>query len=441
MGPVVNRIFLLFGLVFMLPVLSGCSSHVAYDTLEQHLAQGDCNAASELMAASESDYGENAALLFLLDSAMVDMQCRRFGPAQEKFRAAEDLAEALWTLSLSREAATYLTNEYVQSYAGEDFERAMIHLMSALAFLEQGLPEEALVECRRLDTLLAMFSDKYQGENGYREDAFARYLSGILRQGDRDPGGAFIDYKKALDAYTLGEDNYGIVPEDLKASLFRAAQKAGRPADALAALPGYRAPSGPEDTAAVGQVVWIRLRGRVPPKTEKRITLPSPHGPLIVAFPGYGPRSSPEPEFPLTLRSETGEIVTKPAVLVSNISAVAVAALEDKRGRITAKALARAAAKQVLIQQVTKNKDKEKERVAENILNIINLFIERADLRSWRSLPGQIYMARFYLPAGNWYAEGKKLLVKAGEIRYIVVNDAWGGPSNEPSETRDSIHP
>ncbi|WDP84092.1 MAG: hypothetical protein HUN05_02055 [Desulfobacter sp.] len=37
-------------------------------------------------------------------------------------------------------------------------------------------------------------------------------------------------------------------------------------------------------------------------------------------------------------------------------------------------------------------------------LNILNTLVEHADTRSWRTLPGQIYMRRFFLPPGQWQA-------------------------------------
>lgn len=151
---------------------------------------GDCTQASAFLEESREDYPENALLLRLLDSAMVNMHCRNFDAAQEAFRQAEDLSQDLWTTSLSRETASFLTNDYVLAYAGEDYERAMIHLMSALAYIDAGQPWEALVECRRLGSLLTLFNDRYDHKNVYREDAFGRYLSGF-QGGGRGSGRGF----------------------------------------------------------------------------------------------------------------------------------------------------------------------------------------------------------------------------------------------------------
>lgn len=413
-------------------ILNSCSGHVPYEILGEHLARGECGAAASLMADSAGDYGDNAELLFLLDSAMVHMRCRQFDAAQEKFRAAEDLAESLWTLSLSRETAAYLANDYVLDYAGEDFERAMIHMMSALAYLDAGESEEALVECRRLDSLLSLYNNRYAEKNVYKEDAFGRYLSGILREGDNNPDGAFLDYKKALETYGDYGTYYGLeAPADLKASLFRVAEKAGRLPDARKILPEEN-PIARDDISGKGRVVWILLQGAVPEKKEDRVVIPTSRGPLAIAFPSFSRPDAPGPRPMMELTPESGTPLRVDADLVSDIGAIAVKNLEDRRARIAAKAVARAVAKQVVISQAAGKGDKEVRQVVENALNILNLFLERADIRSWRSLPGRIYMASTFLAPGPWEVNAtghgpdalKKVVVKAGQIHYIIVNNA-----------------
>ncbi|WDP84093.1 MAG: hypothetical protein HUN05_02060 [Desulfobacter sp.] len=332
-------------------MFTGCASHVPYDVLDRHLSGNDCQAAIDLMAAHESDYGENDALLFHLDSAMVQMECRDFNGAQKHFRAAEDLAEQLYTLSLSREAISFVTNEYVLAYPGDDFERAMIHLMSALTFLDEGQPREALVECRRLDSLLTLFNDKYDSKNVYREDAFARYLSGILREADNDVSGAFIDYKKAVETYQDYEKNYGTgMPRDLGPDLFRAARKTGRVMDAMEVLTGYGDFFHEKTPPGSGQVVWIQLAGKMPPKKEDRVMVPTTHGPLTIAFPKFAPQDPPGIAPVFCLRSQTGQTIEKKGALVSDLSAIA-----------------RAAAKQAVIHQIAKNDNKETQKTVENV--------------------------------------------------------------------------
>ncbi len=412
-------------------IFSGCGGHVAYDRLESLMRAGDCSQASAFIEQSREDYPDNARLLWLLDSAMVHMHCQQFDAAQDAFRQAEGLAQDLWTTSISRETASFLTNDYVLGYRGEDYEQAMIHMMSALSYVEAGEPDEALVECRRLDSLLTLFNDRYDHKNVYREDAFGRYLSGFLREGTGEPDGAFIDYKKAVEAYDDFSAQYGVgMPASLRQDLFRAAKKAGRLNDAKALFPDYR---DPEDDREKGMVVWIRMTGRVPEKTEDRIMVPTTAGPVTIAFPRYEAPELPPPGETMTLTSQSGEVLHVQSDLASDLGAIAVKNLEDRRIRVAAKVVARAAAKQVVIHQATRNRDPDVEQALKVALNVVNAFVEHADTRSWLTLPGQIYIGRARLAPGAWEAEyrksgtltAEKVLVKAGQIHYIIINDIW----------------
>jgi len=419
-------------------ILTGCTGHVAYDTLSAHLTSGDCDAAIHLVEESCEDYGSNSQLLFLLDSAMVHMQCRNFETAQERFQAAEDLAGQLWTISLSREAASLMTNDYLLTYRGEDYERAMIHIMSAIAYLDAKKPDEALVEFRRLDSLLALYSDRYDEKNVYKEDAFGRYLSGILNEADQEMDAAFIDYQNALKIYADYERYYDTrAPQSLKEDFFRLARVVDRVADARELLPDYVPDSRilHTDTRALGKIVFIQLSGRAPVKTEKRLYIPTRHGTVSLAFPRLVTVSHLQKNIRLFLKSEF-EQKEFHAELAADINAIAMKNLEDRKSRIIAKTIARAVAKQAVIRQAAKNDNKDVEKAIEATLNLLNSFLEHADLRSWQTLPAGIYMGRIFADPGvyeleipsldNTNRKIKKILVKAGEIHYIIVNDSPG---------------
>lgn len=437
------------GLICLL-VLGSCAGHVNYDTLANHLANGDCDGAIRLVEENQENYGSNSELLFLLDSAMVHMQCKNFETAQERFRGAEDLAQQLWTLSLSRETASFIANDYLLSYGGEDYERALIHLMSAIAYLDADKPEDALVECRRLDSLLTLYNDRYDEKNVYKEDAFGRYLSGILNEADHNLDAAFIDYKKALESYTDYENFYQTpAPASLKEDFLRMAQMTDREADAQELLPGELIAGTPpeEDSRHLGKIVFIQLSGRAPVKAEGRIHIPTRAGPITLAFPKLLPLSFGPKTTRFVLRSDTNQTSNQTLIqktiqteLVADINAIALKNLADHRARIITKTIARAVAKQVLIHQAAKqagkNENKDVEQAVEMALNLLNLFLERADLRSWQTLPARIYMAQTFVEPGNWQIEipsfrngegkTKNILVKAGKINYIVVNDSPG---------------
>lgn len=390
-------------------VLGGCADNALFTRLDERLIRGDCPAAIALIDTQESPDSAAENLPLLLNAAMVYLQCGDFDQAQHYFRMAEDLAERLWTESVTRNALSLVTNDRVMAYAGEDFERVMIHLMSAIGYLQAGQSDEALVEVRRLNTLLTLYNDKYAEKNVYKDDAFARYLSGMLREADGDWDGAFIDYRKAVQVYRDDYRIYGTrVPESLLVDLVRAAKAADRLSNVAELIPGEAVERWLHDPVApdYGKLVFVTFAGYAPEKVQDMVVVPTPYGPVGVAFPRMVITSP---------RCGSGRISVygrehfyeSDLTMVEDINRIAVKNLDDRRGRILAKAVARAAAKQIAIHSIARSSERrDDQQTIAAILNLVNiLLVERADTRSWRTLPGRIYMTRLYLPAGDYTAE------------------------------------
>ena len=111
-------------------MISGCAAGFNHSQLNRYLETGECNQATAYVDQGRKSYGNNGELLYLLDSAMVYFQCQDFESAQSRFREAEDLAEKLWTESISRNIAAFAVSDNVLKYQGEDYERVLIHLIS-----------------------------------------------------------------------------------------------------------------------------------------------------------------------------------------------------------------------------------------------------------------------------------------------------------------------
>jgi tetratricopeptide (TPR) repeat protein len=425
-------------------ILTGCTGGNLFSRVDENLARGNCPGAIALIDRSGEQYGGSGQLLYLLDSAMVYMQCGDMDAAQARFRKAEDLAESLWTESITRDALSLVTNDRVLAYAGEDFERVMIHLMSAIGYLQADQAEEALVEARRLDTLLAVYNNKYDKKNVYKEDAFARYLSGLLHESAGDWDDAFIDYRRAADVYRDDYRRYGVgLPEMLIVDLVRAARVVDRLADIGDLVPPDRmdpdARSGQRPDQ--GKVVFITFAGYAPVKLQDMVVVPTPHGPVGVAFPRMVVTPPVCGQGLLNLYGKD-HFFESELVLVEDINRIALKNLDDRKGRILAKAIARAVAKQVAIHSIARSQDdRDHQQAIEAILNLVNiLLVERADTRSWRTLPGRIYMTRMYLPAGDYEAELEacgKMVADLGEVsvapgatRYLFRDLRYPVPAN-----------
>ena len=426
------------GALVFAAVLAGCAFGTDRRQIDELIAGGRCEKAVRIMEESRDRYGDNGRLLYLLDSAMVRLQCGRYDAAQRFFHEAERTADRLWTESISRNAASLLINDYMRPYPGEDYERAMIHLMSAIGYLQMGQPEEARVETRRLDTLLHLYNDKYIEKNVYKEDAFGRYLSGMLNEDDSAVDDAFIDYLLAARAYEDYKKAYGTrLPQALAEDLLRVGAAVGRAEEAASALGNNREFSEipARDAGKRGRVVYIHFSGDAPEKVQDTLFIPTGRGPITLAFPKMVVRPPACGGGRLILQNDA-TLVELGTELVEDINRIAVKNLNDRKGRVIARTLARAVVKQLAIEGAAIQGDAETAEAIRVILNALNLFVERADIRSWRTLPGEIHMARDYVPPGTYEAVlsscgqrtvlAEPLQVEAGRTRYLFYDSRYG---------------
>lgn len=125
----------------------------------------------------------------------------QYSPSNLAFESAKQLAEKLFTKSLSKELSTLLVSDNLRPYYGEDFERALLHVFSALNYHLMGDATGALVEARQVDFLLTKLQTDHGHKNIYTEDAFVRYLMGLLYENQGEINDAYISYWKSLEAY------------------------------------------------------------------------------------------------------------------------------------------------------------------------------------------------------------------------------------------------
>ena len=89
--------------------------------------------------------------------------------------------EELYTKSVSRALGTLIINDNTTEYAGEPFDRALTNVFRALDYVFLDDRENALVEARKVTEYLTELAAAGNGKSGYRDDAFAQYLSGMLK--------------------------------------------------------------------------------------------------------------------------------------------------------------------------------------------------------------------------------------------------------------------
>ncbi|MFZ5875877.1 MAG: COG3014 family protein [Nitrospirota bacterium] len=396
-------------------LLAGCAPAAQhYVGVEARIAQARFADADHLIEEQAPHYGRRNQVLYALDRGMTLHYAGRYEESNTFLEQAERLIEDLFTKSVTAETSAMLSNDYTLPYQGEDFETVMINVVAALNYALLSQWDDALVEARKVDHKLNVINDRYAKKNVYREDAFARYLSGILYEGRGELNDAFIAYRKAYDTYRVYQQNYGTpLPPTLPGDLLRVTEALGlteEHAQYRAAFPEATWTK-QKDLRSQAEVIVVSFDGLAPIKVNEFVDAPIPDGSggvyiLRIAFPKFVPRPTGLLGADVRVTNEAGGVGEQRTFLVEDITAIAEKDLADRIGRISAKAIARATAKYAAARAAehgAKQSQGEGTGAIVGLLgNIYSLATEQADTRSWRTLPGAIRMARVWVPPGRY---------------------------------------
>jgi hypothetical protein len=336
-------------------------------------------------------------VLFLMNRGMLLRMAGDYDGSTRTLEEAKQLIEALSAVSVREQAASLLVNDAAQSFVGDEFEQVMVNAYLALNYLEQHRLEQARVEALQVDVRLQEIAQQVP-ESRYTEDPFVRYLTGIIYEERREWSDAMIAYRKAYEAYRKHADRFAVaVPDPLKHDLIRLADRMGL-ADEAARYREEFGIAGPSraDLETEGELVFTLHSGLAPMKNEQSITMQNPStGRLLrLALPAYHPRPRPL----VHARVTVGERSVR-TYRVADIDSVAVKSLEARMPAITARAFVRMAAKDKVARDAGERGGAQ--GLVGVAVNIANTLTERADTRSWFTLPSQIQLARIALPPGR----------------------------------------
>lgn len=368
----------------------------------------------------------------------------QYQASNEFLEQAEEEMEALYTRRLRTQAAAFLTNDTELPYEGEPYEQVMINVLKAINYALLGERDEALVEARRIDHRLNVLADQVERADGYREDMFARYLTGILYEAAGDLNDAFIAYRKAYDGYRLARSWYRKpMPSQLPADLLRmtdALHLSTEHEEYRQAFP-ETAWQPVSTTQQLAQVVIISYNGRAPRKEDLFIDLPisldalrlvlvakGVMGPstqdtraaesllyglrghiVRVALPRLVPQKSQVAYGEVSL-SGSGGVFSARTELVEDLTAIAEKSLADRFTALSVRAVARGAVKYALAEGVRHGARAAAGQDAGPWVGILvgglaralAIASEEADKRSWRTLPDELHIARLWVPPGTY---------------------------------------
>jgi uncharacterized protein len=376
-------------------LLAGCAG-THYDTLRsvQNAVQtGEYQRADELLSEKTSFAQGPNRLLYLLNKGTIAHLQGEYRRSNEFFEQAVARIAQLDVTSVTGVASEWMLSSTAQPYGGEDFERVMTHYYMALNYLMLDELDEALVECRRINTLLRELNDRYEQKNVYKTDAFVLYLSGLIYEAMGETNDAFVDYRNAYDTYRTDYQEYyqTPAPSQLRDHLLRTASALGF-TDVVAQ---YRqTESQPTsstmqpDAQQTARLVVIWNNGLVPYKVEESVRQyiefdkdKAEEGCYVkFAFPKFVRRPSLYSNAWVTVGDQKA-----PLQFAEDVAQIAIKNLQDRRGRMLAKAIARNTLKCLAEHEL-----KQEHEWLGWLLAGLTELTEQADTRSWLLLPANI---------------------------------------------------
>lgn len=382
--------------------------------------------AESILANKKWEKKKRNILLYYLNKGTVLHMLGKYKESNEYFQKADFYLEdhhknyGLTALSL-------LSSPAIEPYAGENYEKILLHYYSTLNYLQLNEPDEALVECKRMLIMMQNITTYYKNNNKYNRDAFTHLLLGIVYDAKNDPEDAFIAYRNAYEIYRddykklLGTD----IPMQLKKDLLRTAYLNGSYSELELFEKEFGFTYDRKQTIS-GSLVCFWNKGLCPVKEQRSIH-------FVITNMGNGYVLFTNLELGLTLPFYIGDDQNKidnlvkmkiirvsipkfvsrppdyqtafiktgneeyPLEIAEDIDAIAHRSLDDRMAKELGETLLRFALKRLSEMEANKNNNKD----LSVALNIVNTLTEQADTRNWQMLPYSINYTRVNLKEGK----------------------------------------
>ncbi|MFZ6746105.1 COG3014 family protein [Undibacterium sp. JH2W] len=353
-----------------------------------------------------------------------------FDVADTKVKIWEETAKSAPQKLMGQIGATIM-GDASRDYEGQDYEKVMLTTRMAMDRLNLGDLDTARVDIKRTherEAVIAEFRAKETAEaekeakdkgvastgkelngypvetlndpevlklkNGY-QNALSHYLAGFVYEALNEPGLAAPGYRKAIEL----RPDLPVLEDGLKG---------------LDQRTSFRRKKGVTD------VLFVVEAGNSPARQSKKIAFPVPTGRGLVTVSFAFPVIYPDPNAPVLNNIRVGDQVL-PTALVTDFNVMARKALKDELPGIYTRAAIRAVTKALVQDQVNKKFG----ALAGLAANVAVAATESpADDRMWRSLPDRVFVARAFLPPGDYnvnFGNGGEATKVTVDGRYMVV--------------------
>lgn len=423
--------------------LQGCAMSVGfYKQVEGNVSANRFDMAAKVVEDNRKSYGENSVVLYGLESGLLRHCAGEYEASNNHFLASEKEMDNLYTKSVSKEVGSIVVNDNLLPYEGEDFEKVYVNLFLALNYAKMGMTEDAIVEARKVDLKLNEYSKQYDGKNSYKQDAFVRYIMGVLYEANGETNDAFISYKQAYEGYKAYDTLFATsCPSYLKADLVRTAGLLGFDDDLRDFEDRFGVRYVPPPKGH-GTLLVLIYSGKGPLKEEVKlkVSIEDKDGTshtFVAAVPKFRSRQTWLRSYEVSVN---GEGISEQVVpeLGENVEAIASKNLDERIGLIYLKTAGRALLKFLAAEEAKKEMKKKDDSPLSNFLTSAVLDAaydasEKADVRTWRTLPRDIQFARLQLPSGSYslsvaeaaspLMEDRIITIRPGSVSIEIVPD------------------
>ena len=416
--PFAIKLLALFAAALALAACASFGGH--YSSIDAKAYSGDfAGALNELAGDAARAYGENDALLFELDAGMLAHFAGLYDESRQYLAAAERGIEYLAAKSVSLAAASYVANDTVTDYSGEDYEDIYINVFNSLNYYHLGMIDDAAVEARRIGEKLAFLAARHGTEitqaqaalleNGaevpydasaasshFSNSALARYLSMLFYRAKGLDDDARIDLEQVRLAFAAQPAVYDFAPPSS--------------IDGEAAIPKGKA-----------RLNFICFTGLGPAKEEKVFYAPLAEDLLIkLSLPVLRPRVGQVAS--VTVRFDSGERLG--LEIIEKMDAVAAETFKQKEAAIYLKTFARATAKGAASAAFGEAAQYANDGASALLFSALSLgsqlyaaFSEQADLRISRYFPATAWVGGITVEPGE-YSFTVEYCSSAGQVLY-----------------------
>jgi hypothetical protein len=420
-------------------LLFSCAPSLKYYTkVDEYLLNQEFDSAWHLARENTKTFDKlNAVIYYLNEGILAHFACR-YSESNQSLAKAESIMDELYTKSVSKHIASYIINDKTIPYRGEDFESALVNLFMAMNYVGLGSLEDALVEARKIDNKLNMFNAQYEDDkkNVYREDAFIRFLMGVLYEAEGEINDAYISCWKAENIYKNDYiRNYGVSPPVfLIENLLTLSRELDFHEEFRKIQNEYNDVLfiNPIEKKSLAEIFFIHYNGLGPVKVEAFFPVPMPDNYVAkIAYPEFNKRRYRVSNSRIYLENlSTGRSYIFETELMEDIASIAVMNLKNRINRIKAKAIARATAKYLTARQAYKAAKRQGGELLGLLVQAASQAAswasEQADVRHWRLLPAEIRVGRILIPPGEYkgridFVDSNRAVVISKQIQNFTV--------------------